>query len=167
VAGIVSDPVDLLACASVHQAATMAVIPKDVWPDVVLLEAGPSAGVTIRTIGHLLRKWHGTKLLVLEAPCSPALANRLVRAGAMGCLTSDDLEQVPDAIRDVLAGFLFVSESVATRAEPASGRASRALRGRKLARLAPRVASPLRYGAVRRPSRLQSVPDQVHPAARA
>jgi DNA-binding NarL/FixJ family response regulator len=93
-------------------------------PDLVLADASHITANGSRWIKELRRYSPGTKVLILSARSTASEANRMLRAGADGFITYADLAQLADAIRDVLAGFLYVSEDASSshasrgRAEP-------------------------------------------------
>jgi DNA-binding NarL/FixJ family response regulator len=94
-----------------------ATLMRELNPDLVLLDAWLTNEEGVRCVKRLRAGNHDTKLLVLSMESAASFADCMLRAGASGFITLEDVDQVPDAIRDVLAGFLYVSEEVWGRPE--------------------------------------------------
>ena len=96
---------------------------KQHWDAVILDITMPGKG-GLEVLQELRREWPKLPVLILSAHPEEQLALRLLKAGAAGYLTKDQAPQVLlAAIRKVLQGGKYISESLADRAvqELASG----------------------------------------------
>lgn len=89
-------------------------------PDLVVVGSSLKPRQVLAAIRELSSFEPDLKSLVLSERHSPAYANQILLAGADGYASLEDLEQLPDAIQDVLAGALFVSEDVSFPCVPVS-----------------------------------------------
>jgi DNA-binding NarL/FixJ family response regulator len=66
-------------------------------------------------------------VLVFPVACDPSYVNELLKAGADGCATAGNNEELGSIIRDVFSGLVYVSEEVYLNntSAPSSGRSSR------------------------------------------
>jgi len=118
---VIDGEADLHVCAAVGTCEEAVPLVRKLHPDLVLVDDSESGKKTLQSLQKLHTHSRNTKLLVLSMKHAAAYASQVLQAGADGYLTTDDMDQVTDAIRDVLAGFLFVSEAVAGCPELAGG----------------------------------------------
>lgn len=89
-------------------------------PDLVLVDISLPGKNGLALIKELRKVNQRVKLLVVSMHDEALYANRVLRAGGDGyIMKQEDPEEVVDAIRDVLAGHIYVSEEVlASKAHP-------------------------------------------------
>jgi DNA-binding NarL/FixJ family response regulator len=120
-AQMVNGEADLRVCAGVRTCQEAASLVRELKPDLILVDASGSAKNSLQSLNTLRVRSRDTKLLVLSMKHAAAYADQVLKAGADGYLTTEDMDQVADAIRDVLAGSLFVSEQAAGCPSSAGG----------------------------------------------
>ena len=105
-------------------------------PDLVLVDITLPDRSGLELIRQVRSRNHEVKLLVLSMHDEALYANRVLRLGADGyIMKQEEAQEIVHAIRDVLAGRIYVSEEVLTRrVKPAVKRRGRE-RGEPLARL--------------------------------
>lgn len=89
-------------------------------PDLVLVGSSLKPRHVLAAVRELSAFAPDLKSVVLSGRHSPSYANQILLAGADGYASLEDLEQLADAIQDVLAGALFVSEDVSCGCVPLS-----------------------------------------------
>jgi DNA-binding NarL/FixJ family response regulator len=96
-------------------------------PDLALVDISLPGKSGIELIGQIRAKKLETKLLVVSMHAEALYADRVLRAGGDGyIMKEEDPGEIVHAIRDVLAGHIYVSDEVlASRSKPPSKAASR------------------------------------------
>ncbi|GIV60446.1 MAG: DNA-binding response regulator [Rhodothermaceae bacterium] len=85
-------------------------------PDVVVVDLSLKGSSGLDLIRDIKARWPGMKVLVLSMYDEAYYAERALRAGAMGYVMKQEPPRtVLDAIRQVRAGEVYVSRSVASR----------------------------------------------------
>ena len=106
-------------------------------PDLVLVDIGLPGKSGLELIKELRAADRTVKLLVVSMHDEALYADRVLRAGGDGYVMKEqDSEEIVHAIRDVLAGHIYVSEEVLQRSTTAAGRGSGNTPNLKLANLA-------------------------------
>ena len=84
-------------------------------PDVVLLQIPAKGKAWLRLLQRIRSAHSHVKILAVAECVEPAFANQALRAGADGCVVEGEGEdEIVVATRDVLAGRLYLSESLLT-----------------------------------------------------
>ncbi len=111
---------DLEICGQAGDAETAYQEILHLKPDLALVDISLPASNGLELIKQLRQAKLETKLLVISMHDEALYANRVLRAGGDGyIMKQEDPEEVVDAIRDVLAGHIYVSEEVLmSRSEP-------------------------------------------------
>ena len=102
-------------CAHAGNATEAADLIERLAPALILMDLPPRRAEALREVQQVRASSPQVKLLVLSNGMAAPDLNRLLRAGADGWAAREDLELVADAIRDVLSGYLFISEQAAGR----------------------------------------------------
>jgi len=96
-------------------------------PDLVILDLNLPGESGLDAIVKIRRSWPGTRVLVITGTTDPGAAREVARAGAEGFVRKEDaIEELPRAIRAVMAGKTYLSPEAAAavtqalREEPAS-----------------------------------------------
>lgn len=106
-------------------------------PDLVLVDIGLPGKSGLELIKEIRAKNRTVKLLVVSMHDEALYADRVLRAGGDGyVMKQQDPEEIIHAIRDVLAGHIYVSDEVMASATKASGRGAKTTANLKLADLA-------------------------------
>jgi DNA-binding NarL/FixJ family response regulator len=131
-AQIINAEQDLAVCGQVGDAdSALRTIP-GLRPDLVLVDITLPGKNGLELIKELRIKDKRTKLLVVSMHDEALYAGRVLRAGGDGyIMKQEDPEEVVHAIRDVLAGHLYVSEEVLTVRPGAAGKAGATQQARK------------------------------------
>lgn len=83
-------------------------------PGLVVLDLNLPGGSGLDAIGHIRRTWPGTRVLVITGTTDPGAAREVARAGAEGFVRKEDaIEELPRAIRAVMAGKTYLSPEAA------------------------------------------------------
>jgi DNA-binding NarL/FixJ family response regulator len=111
---------DLQICGQAGDAETAYKEILRLKPDLALVDISLPALNGLELIKQLRQAKLDIKLLVVSMHDEALYANRVLRAGGDGyIMKQEDPEEVVDAIRDVLAGHIYVSEEVLmSRGEP-------------------------------------------------
>ncbi len=111
-AQLIDEQPDLKVCGQAADAETALPAIKRLLPDAVLVDItlpGKSGLALIRELGRLPQ----IKILVVSMHDEALYANRVLRAGAHGyVMKQEDPQEIVDALRDVLAGGIYLSEAV-------------------------------------------------------
>ena len=106
-------------------------------PDLVLVDIGLPGKSGLELIKELRAADRTIKLLVVSMHDEALYADRVLRAGGDGYVMKEqDSEEIVHAIRDVLAGHIYVSEEVMQSSSTAAGRTAGNAANLKLANLA-------------------------------
>jgi DNA-binding NarL/FixJ family response regulator len=105
-------------------------------PDLVLVDIGLPGKSGLDLIKEIRSSNRAIKLLVVSMHDEALYADRVLRAGGDGyVMKQQDAEEIIHAIRDVLAGHIYVSEEVMARVTKGAGRRPTASQGLKLGEL--------------------------------
>jgi DNA-binding NarL/FixJ family response regulator len=105
-------------------------------PDLVLVDIGLPGKSGLDLIKEIRGSNRVIKLLLVSMHDEALYADRVLRAGGDGyVMKQQDSEEIIHAIRDVLAGHIYVSEEVMARVTKGSGRRTIATQGLKLGEL--------------------------------
>jgi DNA-binding NarL/FixJ family response regulator len=130
---VISREHDLQVCGQAGDAEGAFEEIKRLKPDLALVDIslpGKNGLALIKEIREVNRR---VKLLVISMHDEALYANRVLRAGGDGyIMKQEDPEEVVDAIRDVLAGHIYVSEEVLAGRTPAPKKPSESVTARPL-----------------------------------
>ena len=122
---IINSEGDLTVCGEAEDAEHALEVIPSLKPDLVLVDISLPGKSGLELIKDLRARNGGVKLLVLSMHDEALYADRVLRAGGDGyIMKQEDPEEVVHAIRDVLAGRIYVSEEVlvgGTKGSPARG----------------------------------------------
>jgi DNA-binding NarL/FixJ family response regulator len=122
---IINSEGDLTVCGEAEDAEHALEAIPSLKPDLALVDIGLPGKSGLELIKDLRARKGGIKLLVLSMHDEALYADRVLRAGGDGyIMKQEDPEEVVHAIRDVLAGRIYVSEEVlggGTKGSPARG----------------------------------------------
>jgi DNA-binding NarL/FixJ family response regulator len=143
---------DLAVCGLGNNAVVALREIAQVQPHIALLEVPAGGQGWIRLVRQLKEASPRLKILALCGEPDPSRASRILRAGADGCvMRGEKCGEIAHALRDTLAGLLYVSDQIVTaRAKPSSRRSPA---GSLWARAALGAAS--RRNSRRRPAHLK------------
>ncbi|MBE2214618.1 MAG: response regulator transcription factor [Opitutaceae bacterium] len=83
-------------------------------PDVVVLDLNLPGESGLEAIARIRHTWPGTRVLVITGTTDPGAAREVARAGAEGFVRKEDaIEELPRAIRAVMAGKTYLSPEAA------------------------------------------------------
>lgn len=83
-------------------------------PDVVILDLNLPGESGLDAIARIRASWPGTRVLVITGTTDPGAAREVARAGAEGFVRKEDaIEELPRAIRAVMAGKTYLSPGAA------------------------------------------------------
>ena len=124
---ILNNERDLKVCGAAENAeAALRAVPK-LKPDLILVDIGLTGKSGLEFIKEIRAVNRSVKLLVVSMHDEALYADRVLRAGGDGyIMKQENPEELVHAIRDVLAGHIYVSEEVLT-----SGRKGPAKRSTK------------------------------------
>jgi DNA-binding NarL/FixJ family response regulator len=127
---------DLIVCGEAEDAEHALEAIPGLKPDLVLVDISLPGKSGLELIKELRARNGGVKLLVLSMHDEALYADRVLRAGGDGyIMKQEDPEEVVHAIRDVLAGHIYVSDEImAGGAKGAQARGSKP-KSRPLAQL--------------------------------
>src|ERR1035437_171301 len=122
---IINDAGDLTVCGQAEDAEQAIDAIPGLKPDLVLVDITLPGKSGFELIKEVRAQNGSVKLLVLSMHDEALYADRVLRAGGDGyIMKQEDPEEVVHAIRDVLAGRIYVSEEVlggGTKGSPARG----------------------------------------------
>jgi DNA-binding NarL/FixJ family response regulator len=105
-------------------------------PDLALVDISLPGKNGLELIKELRQKNRKTKILVISMHDEALYANRVLRAGGDGyIMKQEDTEEIMDAIRDILAGHIYVSEEVMATLPKAAARSAARQKDRPIDRL--------------------------------
>jgi DNA-binding NarL/FixJ family response regulator len=102
--------VDLVGTAATAEDA-LAALDRD-QPDLLLVDVslpGMSGLSLVETVGE---RWPELACMILSGHAQPSQVERALKAGARGYILKGNPYEIPDAIRHVLAGGTYLSESL-------------------------------------------------------
>jgi len=112
-AQILNDEPDLKVCGEAGTTAEALPAVLALKPDLVVVDISLPGTSGLQFIKELRKKDKRTKLLVVSMHDEALYANRVLRAGGDGYIMKQESpEEIVHAIRDVLGGHLYLSESV-------------------------------------------------------
>lgn len=149
-AQILNGEPDMTVCGEADTAELALPAILDLKPDLVLVDISLPGKSGLELIKQLHSRRLKVKLLVLSMHDEALYANRVLRAGGDGyIMKQEDPEEIIQAIRDVLAGRIYVSEQVmesqSTRAQK-DGSAAKASSLEKLSDLQLEILEALGRG---------------------
>jgi DNA-binding NarL/FixJ family response regulator len=104
---------DLDVCAQVENAEEGIRLTRKLKPDLVLLDLSLPGKSGLEFLSELRSTDRVTKVLVVSMHDEALYADRVIRAGGDGyIMKEEDPSEIVDAIRDVLAGHIYISEEV-------------------------------------------------------
>jgi DNA-binding NarL/FixJ family response regulator len=107
---------DLTVCGSAGSISEAMPMLRELKPDVVVLDITLGDGNGLDLIDEIHDEAPDLPILVLSMHDESVYGERALRAGAKGyIMKSEAMDQVRAAIRQVLAGEIYVSQSMATR----------------------------------------------------
>jgi DNA-binding NarL/FixJ family response regulator len=113
---IINSEGDLTVCGEAGDAEHALEAISSLKPDLVLVDITLPGKSGLELIKDLRARNGRVKLLVLSMHDEALYANRVLRAGGDGyIMKQEDPEEVVHAIRDVLAGRIYVSDEIMTR----------------------------------------------------
>ncbi len=124
---VINSEDDLTVCGESEDAEHALEAIPDLKPDLVLVDISLPGKSGLELIKELRARNGSVKLLVLSMHDEALYADRVLRAGGDGyIMKQEDPEEVIHAIRDVLAGRIYVSDEVMARgAKEAQGPGSK------------------------------------------
>jgi DNA-binding NarL/FixJ family response regulator len=124
---IINSEGDMIVCGEAEDAEQALEAITRLKPDLVLVDITLPGKSGLELIKDLRARNGGVKLLVLSMHDEALYADRVLRAGGDGyIMKQEDPEEVVRAIRDVLAGHIYVSDEImAGEAKGAQARASK------------------------------------------
>lgn len=113
---ILEDEPDLEVCGSTGSVAAALLLVEKTRPDLAIIDISLKEGSGIELIKHLRKRDRSLKILVFSYQEEDLFAERAIRAGAKGYVNkSESNSTLVTAIRQVLAGRLYVSAKMADR----------------------------------------------------
>jgi DNA-binding NarL/FixJ family response regulator len=107
---------DLAVCGEASDEVSALRIVTAASPDVVIIDLSLQGGHGIRLIEQIKALGTGSRLLVFSMHDETLFAERALRAGALGYLNKHEpTEKIMEALREVLAGRIYLSPLVAGR----------------------------------------------------
>jgi len=107
---------DIRVCGIADSASRALVLAGETRPDLVIVDVSRGVDDGIGLVREIVAKRPGLPVIVLAMHDEYLFARRALRAGARGYLSKQEApEVIVRAIRDVIAGSEFVSDSVAHR----------------------------------------------------
>lgn len=96
---------------SLHQAYQVI---ESTRPDMIVLDLNLPGENGLDAIARIRASWPGTRVLVITGTTDPGAAREVARAGAEGFVRKEDaIEELPRAIRAVMAGKTYLSPEAA------------------------------------------------------
>jgi DNA-binding NarL/FixJ family response regulator len=112
---ISSEP-DLVVCGEAADLSEALRIAAATEPDVAVIDISLKTGCGLDLIKRLRIRHEKIRTIVWSMYSEELYAERALRAGALGYLTKDNgTAQIVDAIRDILAGKLYLSAAMTTK----------------------------------------------------
>src|ERR1019366_5165494 len=110
---VINSEGDLIVCGEAEDAEHALKAIPGLKPDLVLVDISLPGKSGLELIKELRARNGGVKLLVLSMHDEALYADRVLRAGGDGyIMKQEDPEEVVRAIRDVLAGHIYVSDEI-------------------------------------------------------
>jgi DNA-binding NarL/FixJ family response regulator len=133
---ILNNERDLKVCGAAENAeAALRAVPK-LKPDLILVDIGLTGKSGLEFIKEIRAVNRSVKLLVVSMHDEALYADRVLRAGGDGyIMKQENPEELVHAIRDVLAGHIYVSEEVLTSGRKGSAKRSTKTKTRPLDQL--------------------------------
>ncbi|NBC14095.1 MAG: response regulator [Gammaproteobacteria bacterium] len=113
---LIEEEPDLTVCAETGSVRDAVAVIQDASPDLAIIDLSLEDGSGIELIKRLKTHVSGLKMLVFSMHDEALFAERAVNAGALGYANKHQrIEQILDAIRTVLAGRVYLSETMVER----------------------------------------------------
>lgn len=112
--GMIDRDAGLEVCAEADTADAAAQLAGDLRPDLAIVDLSMGRGASLDLVRKLRESAPGMRVLVLSMHDEALFAERVLRAGASGYIMKQQaIDGLMDAVRQVLAGGVHVSERVA------------------------------------------------------
>jgi DNA-binding NarL/FixJ family response regulator len=113
---LIEDEPDLSVCAEAGSVRDATAAARDASPDLAIIDISLEDGSGIERIKRLKAQLPEMKMLVASVHDEALFAERAINAGAQGYVNKhQDIEQILAAIRTVLAGRVYLSETMVER----------------------------------------------------
>lgn len=113
---LINDQTDLAICGEAESPPTALEGVARTNPDLILLDLSLAGGDGIELCRQLQERFHGVPVLIISMHDESLYAERCLRAGAMGyVMKQEPAERVMTAIRKVLSGDIYLSESMSAK----------------------------------------------------
>lgn len=110
---------DLSVCGEADTAAEALALIASLKPDLAIVDIGLKTTSGLDLVAEVRARGIGVGLLIVSVHCDPYFAQRALVCGAGGYVVKRDApDAIVEAIRRVLAGGVYVSETMAARLSP-------------------------------------------------
>lgn len=115
-AELINQEPDLMVCGEAEEAPKAFELVSTLTPDVALVDISLRGGNGLELIKNIKARFPDLPLLVLSMHDETLYAERALRAGSLGYIMKEEaIEKVLTAIRQVLAGEMFLSDRMKSR----------------------------------------------------
>jgi DNA-binding NarL/FixJ family response regulator len=116
IAQLINRQPDLMVCGEEEDASKAMTAIERLKPDMVIADISLKESSGLELMRNIKAQFPGLPVLVVSVHDESIYAELVFRAGALGYLMKQEaLEQIPTAIRQVLAGNIYVSHALAAR----------------------------------------------------
>jgi two-component system response regulator NreC len=84
----------------------------ELTPDIVLMDVGMPRMNGIQATERIMSEHPGTHVIGISMHSTPAIARRMLQAGACGYVLKDEIEELPTAIRACGADQVYLSPGI-------------------------------------------------------
>ncbi|MFT5220597.1 MAG: DNA-binding NarL/FixJ family response regulator [Planctomycetota bacterium] len=115
-AQLIGDTPDLEVCGEAGDMAEGLKLVASLKPDIAIIDLSLAGGSGLELIKHIKAQGHSTLMLVASMHDEMLYAERVLAAGARGYINKQEAQdKIVPAIRQVLSGKVFLSESMTER----------------------------------------------------